>query len=488
MSEFDPLLVRNMMHSNMMAYAVGINPRYQVAPHHRLIGDTIQKAFEGTLGTNRVMIFAPPRHGKSELVSKVAPAYFLGRWPEKKIITASHTADLAEGFGGQVRDILLDPLHTSLFGPKAALNPKTTARGDFATMGQGGLFAVGVLGTPIGKGADLVIIDDPFKSRIEAESPTQRKKVKEWYTSSIYSRLEGDGIIVLMHQRWHEDDLAGWLLTEHADENWHVINLPATCIDPEIDPFGRLEGEALWPERYDENRLFKISRAVGARDWLSMYQQQPRSQEGDEFKRGYLRYYERPAVEVARGMTIYIIVDAASSKKKNSDFTAMMVIGIGPDGNKYLLDGVRDRLKLSERTKKLMDLHRKWNPHTVGYEQYGQMADIEHIQTVMEQENYRFVIQPLGGRMRKEERIRRMLPDLESNVWWFPEELWIKSVDGKVSDLISTIIEDEMLPFPVGRNDDAIDCMSRIYDVEIIKPRAGNANRGGVSKGGPRPW
>lgn len=485
--ERDPLAIRSMMYGSMMAYAVGMNPRYTPAPYHRIIGEKIQAAFEGR-GSNRLMIFAPPRHGKSELTSKISPAYFLGRWPHKKVIAASHTQTLADGFGRQVRDLLMDPLHSALFGPEAALNPKTTAAGEFTTIGKGEYFAVGVGGTPIGKGADLVVIDDPFKSREEAESPRQREKVKEWYTSAIYSRLEGDGIIILMHQRWHEDDLAGWLLREHAEEGWDVVDFPALCIDPATCPLGRVEGEALWPERYDEFRLHKISRAIGPRDWLSMYQQRPRSQEGDEFKRGYLRYYERPPIEVARGMTIYILVDAASSKKKNSDFTAMAVIGIGADGNKYLLDGVRDRLKLSERASKLMELHRKWNPRFVGYEQYGQMADIEHIQSVMELDNYRFQITTLGGRMRKEERIRRMLPDLESNVWWLPPELWIKSVDGKVTDLIETIIEEEMVPFPVGRKDDFIDCMSRIYDVEIIKPRVGNANSGGVSKGGPRPW
>lgn len=486
MPSFDPQQVRLMMSRNMMSYAVGMNPRYVVAPHHRLIGDTIQKAFEGK-GSNRIMIFAPPRHGKSELVSKIAPAYFLGRWPHRKVIAASHTADLAENFGGQVRDYILDPLHTATFSTLAALDPKTTARGDFKTMSKGEYFAVGVGGTPIGKGGDLIVIDDPFKSRKEAESPTQRQHVKDWYTSSIYSRLEGDGIIVLMHQRWHEDDLAGWLLREHAEENWTVIDLPAMCIDPQTDPLGRIKDEALWPERYNEERLFKISRAVGPRDWLSMYQQHPRSQDGDEFKRHYLRYYERPAIEIARGMTVYVLVDPASSKKKTSDYTTMVVIGIGADGNKYVLDMVRDRLKLSERAAKLMDLHRKWRPRHVGYESYGMQADIEHIQIVMEQDNYRFTIVPLGGRMKKEERIRRMLPELESGTWYFPTEMWYKTVDNKVVELIETMIESEMLPFPVSRNDDIIDVLSRIYDTEIVKPRGGNS-QGGVSKGGPRPW
>ena len=476
---------QELVRGHLLPYTMAMNSKYSVAPHHRLIADTIMDAFEGR--RNRIMIFAPPRHGKSELVSKMAPSYFLGRWPEKKVIAASHTAALAEGFGGHVRDLLLDPLHLATFGRHAGLNPKTTAKGDFKTIAGGEYFAVGVGGTPIGKGGDLIVIDDPFKSREEAESPTQRQKVKDWYTSSMYSRLEGDGIIVLMHQRWHEDDLAGWLLREHSDENWHVIDLAASCYDEQSDPLGRVKGEALWPEKYDEQRLWKIARAIGPRDWLSMYQQQPRSQEGDEFKRNYLRYYERTPQEVARGMTVYILVDAASSKKKGSDFTAMAVIGIGADGNKYLLDGVRDKLKLSERAAKLMELHRKWRPRTVGYEQYGQMADVEHIMTVMESENYRFPIQTLGGRMRKEERVRRLLPDLENGVWYFPPELWIKTVDGKVQDLINTIIESEMLPFPVGQNEDFIDSMSRIYDVELVKPRGGNS-RGGVSKGGPRPW
>ena len=474
-----------MMRSSILGYSVGMDPRYRVSPHHRLMGTVLQEAFEGKY--NRLMIFMPPRHGKSELTSKKAPSYFMGRWPHRKIITASHTAQLAASFGGHVRDMIKDPLHTAVWGPDAALDPSTTAKDDFKLIGKGEYTAVGVGGTPIGKGADLFVIDDPFKSREEAESPTQRTKVKDWYTSAVYSRLEGDGIIVLMHQRWHEDDLAGWLLREHAQEDWKVVNLPAICMDPTSDPLGRVAGEALWHERYDERRLYKISRAVGARDWLSMYQQTPRNGDGDEFKRDFLRFYQRPAVEIASNMTIYILVDAASSKKKTSDLTAMVVIGIGADGNKYLLDAVRDRLKLSERAKKLFELHRKWRPRYVGYEQYGQMADIEHMLSVMENENYRFNITPLGGRMRKEERIRRLLPDLENSHWWFPEQLWYKTVDGKMVDVIDTMIEVEMLPFPVGRNDDLIDALSRIYDTEIVKPRGGG-NRTGASKGGPRPY
>lgn len=476
------------MQSSLIAYATAMNPRYDAAAHHRLIAYALEQAFAGNPEYKRLMIYAPPRHGKSELVSKLAPAWFLGKFPYKKIIAASHTATLAEDFGGEVRDLIADPLHVATFGHLSAMNPKTTARGDFKLIGGGTYFATGVGGTPIGKGADVVIIDDPIKSRIEAESPSYREKLKNWYTSAIYTRLEGDGVVILMHQRWHENDLAGYLLENHPDENWKVINLPALA-EEDDDILGRVKGEALWWQRYDEKRLATIRRAVGNRDWLSMYQQRPRSLEGDEFKREYLRYYERPAFEIARSMTVYILVDAASSKKKHSDYTAMVVIGLGADGNRYLLDGVRARLSLAERASTLIELHRKWRPRFVGYEQYGQMADIEHVNSVMERDNYRFTIIPLGGRIRKEERVRRLLPDLERGDWYFPTELMVRDPQTKkLYDLMEVVIEQEMLPFPVGVNDDFIDGMSRIYDMPDIRPRVGQDKRSAISKGGPRPW
>lgn len=472
------------LQSSLIAYTTAMNPRYSAAPHHRLIAAKLEAVAAGKI--RRLMLFAPPRHGKSELVSKNFPAWFLGKYPYKKIISASHTALLAEDFGGQVRDLLAHPLHAAVFGKAGALDPNTTARGNFRTIGKGEYFAVGVGGTPIGKGADIVVIDDPIRSREEAESDHYRSKLKSWYRSSIYSRLEGDGAIVLMHQRWHEDDLAGWLLNEHGDEGWEVIDLPALATD--FDDIGRVPGEALWWEKYDEERLRQIATAMGPRDFLSMYQQKPRQDEGNEFKADFLRRYHRDGLEIARSMTRYLLVDAASSRKKWSDFTAMAVIGLGPDNNYYLLDGIRDRLKLVERAKTLMELHRKWQPHRVGYEQYGQMADVEHIHTVQESENYRFPIDILGGRMKKTDRIRRLLPDMELGKWYFPEDMWKKNVEKKSYDVIDTMLNEEMLTFPVGSHDDFIDVMSRIYDMNLVWPRPSAIDQPGYSTGGPKPW
>lgn len=479
--------LRDSIAGSLMAYSCAMDTRYEPAAHHRLIASTLEKAYRGEKGYDRVMLFAPPRHGKSELVSVKGPAWFLGNWPERKMIAASHTVDLAEGFGAKIRNMINDPLHLSCFGKNAALDPGTTARGNFSTAAGGSFFAVGVGGTPIGKGGDVITIDDPIRSREDAESPSLREKLKSWYTSAIYSRREGNGTIILMHQRWHDDDLAGWLLREHSQENWKVVNLPAIAEEGMTCELGRVPGEALWWKKYDEAELNRTRIAMGARDWMSMYQQRPRSETGDEFKKNYLRFYTKPNFEVALGSTIYILVDAATSKKRTSDFTAMAVIAIGGDGNKYLLELVRDKLSLVQRAAKLIALHRKWKPRFVGYEQYGQMADIEHIYVAQEEENYRFSISPLGGQSRKTDRIRRMLPDLENGKWWFPEEMWTKSAEGKYHDVMVNLVEEEMMQFPAGAHDDALDAMSRIYDMNQVTPKDSKKATGQTKKG-PQPW
>jgi predicted phage terminase large subunit-like protein len=449
------------------AYAVMMDARWRPFRHTKAIARVFMRVASGQC--KRAMIFAPPRHGKSEFVSKLGPAWLMGNNPAVKIIAASHTQSLAEDFGGQVRNLIADPLHMRAFGPKAALTSDTAAKGFFRLVGGGQYYAVGIGGTPIGRGADIAIIDDPISSLVEASSPTQRNAIYSWYQTSILSRLENDGAVILMHQRWHEDDLAGRILKEEPGQ-WEVLNLPALA--QENDILGRKVGEALWPERFDEAYLDRLSKSMGPRAFASMYQQTPIANEGGEFKRGQIKIYttEDKTPKYWNAMTRLILVDAANSKKKNSDFTAMAVIGLGADGNYYLLDAVRDRLSLVERTSRLFNLHKKWQPHFVGYEQYGAMADIEHIQSAMETQNYRFSITRIGGQLAKEDRIRRMLPDLETSKWWFPASLHAQTSTGS-KDIINELIETEMLPFPVGRHDDLIDAISRVYDMPRQFPR-----------------
>lgn len=163
-------------------------------------------------------------------------------------------------------------------------------------------------------------------------------------------------------------------------------------------------------------------------------------------------------------MNKYILVDPASKKKKSNDYTVMLVIGLAQDNNFYLIDAVRDRLNLSQRAKKLFDLYREYSPLNVGYEEYGAQADIEHMQFVMEQENFRFNITPLGGSVAKEDRIKRLVPVFEQSRMWIPKKLNFINYEGRSLDFVQLFINDEYLAFPVGVHDDMMDCMARILE------------------------
>lgn len=429
------------------------------------------------------------------MTSELAPAWFMGKFPDKKIIAASHTMSLAERNGSIVRDIIASPVHQQIFGTAGSLNPKYAAAGNFRTNAGGEYAAVGVGGSPIGKGADIYIIDDPIRNRKDVESEQQREDLKEWYSSSVVTRLEGDGVIILMHQRWHEDDLAGYLLRERADAGWRVINFPALIEDEEdymSDYLQRDYDEALCPELKSREQLeFIRDHELTPRDWLSMYQQKPRGSDGDEFTEGMIQRYTKSSMEVGSVCNKYIIVDPANSKKKGADFTTMAVIGLGPDNNFYILDMIRDHLDLTERAEALISLHRQWRPIITAYEQYGAQADIQHIRYVQEQTNYRFPITQIGytgqQKLKKEERIRRLVPDMSSGRWYAPDSLVKISVEGKEYEPIEDMIKEEMIPFPVGKHDDAIDAISRIYDLDVITPSAINNNHGKI-KSVSSPW
>jgi predicted phage terminase large subunit-like protein len=324
--------------------------------------------------------------------------------------------------------------------------------------------------------------------------------MKAWYSSSVLSRLEGQGGIILMHQRWHQDDLAGYLLREYADDGWRVVHMPAlieTQEDKDVDYLGRDFGESLVPQLHSTEKLLRLKKTMLHRDWMSMYQGQPHDSEGEEFTKDMILRYEQESIVVRQSMNVYIVVDPADSKNKYSDYTAMAVIGLGSDGNYYILDLVREKLDLNERTKTLLDLHRKWRPLSVSYESYGATADIQHIQYVQNEQNYRFPINKLGNapgqKLNKIERIRRVIPDMLNGRWYAPDHLVKIGMDGQKYEPIELLIEEEMLPFPnSSKHDDAIDAISRVYDLNLIWPSGMNRVTNGVSnqkdKGKVSPW
>lgn len=488
-TEVEEKLILDACRNDLLSYCMTMYPRFVNNNFAEAIAGEIQNCIEGD--TDRLMIFAPPRHGKSFVTSETAPAWFLGKYPDKKVIAASHTARLSEDMGMLVRNNINNPVHHAAFGPRAAIDKQKAAADNFRTMGGGQFFGVGVGGTPIGKGADLYIIDDPIRSRDDVESEKQRDDLKSWYSSAVLSRLEGKGKIILMHQRWHPDDLAGYLLREHADDGWRVVSFPAIVEDEEdmaIDYLGRDIGEALIPELHSKEKLERLKHNMLKRDWLSMYQQRPAEKSGDKFSEGMFQRYDGDPFVVRHNMNVYITVDPADSKRQGADYTAMCVIALGADGNYYLLDMIRERLDLGERAEKLMYLHRMWSPIAVGYESYGAQADIQYIRTVQEHENYRFPITKLSGTtMRKEERVERLIPDMNNGRWYFPHKIIHNTKQNEEYDAIHDMIHQEMIPFPLGKHDDGVDALSRIYDLPIMFP-SGNQSFRGNSAQKVSPW
>lgn len=172
-----------------------------------------------------------------------------------------------------------------------------------------------------------------------------------------------------------------------------------------------------------------------------------------------------------QAMNRALLCDPASSKKPHSDFTAMAVMGFGPDGNIYLLDAVRDRLNMEERARAYIELHRRWKPRFSGYEKYGLQADIEYIKVIQDRDNYRFHIEELGGPTSKIDRVNRLIPFAATDRLWLPEAMYKTGSDGKLVDLVQALIEEELLPWPVPLHDDLADAMSRVFDVDLAWPK-----------------
>jgi len=235
------------------------------------------------------------------------------------------------------------------------------------------------------------------------------------------------------------------------------------------------DGESVyWPESVH----YEKRRDMGPYSYASQILLNPRADALQGFKREWLRYY----ISISKGqwerMTRYILVDAASSKRRGSDYTAIWVIGLGADGNYYCLDCVRDRLNLTERTDRLFTLHRNWRPREVRYEKYGLMSDIEHIKSRQETENYRFDIKEVGGQVKKEDRIGRLIPLFEQGKVYLPKTLHVTDYQKQTVDLVRSFIEEEFASFPVGLHDDMLDALARIAepDMKLVWPKEEKLN------------
>ena len=315
------LLQRRKARGGLLDFTRYTNPVYEAAPHHQLIADKLEAVERGDI--KRLMITMPPRHGKSELASRRFPAWFIGRNPDKQIIAASYNSDLANDFGREVRNIVNSPEFGVLFETTLAEDSKAANRWH---TDKGGMYVAAGVGTAItGRGADILLIDDPFKDREEADSELRRQRVWDWYTSTAYTRLMPGGAIVVINTRWHDDDLSGKLLREQEEggDKWELLSLPA------IDQ----SGSPLWPEWYPIERLEQIRSVLPSRDWNALYQQNPIPDEGDFFKLDWFgEYDELPPNLRFYGASDYAVTD------NGGDYTEHGVGGVDGAGNLYLTD------------------------------------------------------------------------------------------------------------------------------------------------------
>ena len=322
---------------------------FEPAAHHRLIIEGLEGIVRGDY--DRLGIFLPPGSAKSTYASVLFPPWYLAQRPEACLIGASHTQELAEKWGRRVRNLVS--------ANSAVLNigiaDDNSAAGRWETTAGGEYLAAGIGGGIAGRRADLAIIDDPLRSREDADSQKVRDKQWDWWRFDLSPRLKPNAGVVLIQTRWHESDLAGRVLAEEGDR-WHVIKLPmeATSAD---DPLGRALGEPLWPEWFNDQMREDAKRDT--RVWSALYQQEPVPETGDYFRREWLIPVE--ALQPRDSLRIYGGSDYAVTAG-GGDYTVHVVIGIDPDGNPWLMDLWRKQTSSDEWVSSFCDLVRKWKP------------------------------------------------------------------------------------------------------------------------------
>ena len=434
-------------HQDLACYAVALWPQFELAHHHELIVSRLEAVERGEI--SRLMIFLPPRHGKSLLASTIFPAWVLGRNPERHLIFATYGQELSDDFGRRVRNLIADPLHRAIF-PGCSLSEDSSAAHRFNTVRGGAYFAVGRGGPITGRGAHVLIIDDPLKDYAEASSETVRRALYDWYASVAYTRLAPNGAIVLVQTRWHQDDLAGRLLANNFGDDWEVLSLPAIA---EHDESFRREGEALWPRRFGLVELEKIRSAVGGRAWASLYQQQPAAAEGAIFKRHWWQFY-RPPVS-APFTQIVQSWDCAYKKGAENDFSACTTWGATSNGY-YLLYLWKDKVEFPELRRVLGSLAEHWNPTAILVED---RASGQSLIQELKSSSVLPVI-PVKVDSDKVARAQAVTPLLEAGKLFLPDGAsW-------VGDFI-----DELAAFPNGGHDDCVDSTTQALNFLRQEPQ-----------------
>jgi len=425
--------------TSLIGYAKFQMDNYLSPPHIKLLASKLEAVERGDI--KRLAIFMPPRHGKSILTSEFFPAWYMGRNPDKYIICATYAQDLADDFGRKVRNQLQDKRYTDVF-PDAELSTDSSSMRRFNTTRGGVYFAVGAGSAITGRGAHLLLIDDPIKGREEADSAAMRKNLLDWYRATAYTRLMPNGSVVLIQTRWHEDDLAGWILKETGHEGWDVVEFPAILNERAATMLELKEGDPLWEESYPLKRLEEIKKTIGTREWSSLYSQKPSVEEGNIIKRWWWKPWTRehpPEMD-------YILQswDTAYTVTETSDYSACTTWGVfsGEGGyNLYLIHSFREKLTFPELKNQAVHLYNELQPDLVLVE-----AKASGWSLVQELMRTGIPITPFNPKkMDKLARVHSVAPLFEGGRVWFPDT--DESAD----------VMNQFAMFPNAKHDDLVD-------------------------------
>jgi predicted phage terminase large subunit-like protein len=429
-----------------------VSPNYKFYKMHAELIKQLQRVIDGEC--KRLIVSCAPRHGKSELSSRILPAAFLLAHPSKYVAICSYSAELAEGFSREARDY-----YQEAGGPIDPLNKSVNSWG---TEGGGGCWAAGVGGSVVGRSANLIIADDTIKGREDADSKRSMEKLWDFYRGSLYTRLEpGDSAIVVVATRWAEGDLTGRLLEmeaecpEAARENWTIIDLPVISEDPgsrpplpahcTVIPDWREEaGIPLCPQRYDLEDLERIKSAVGVREWSSQYQQRPAKEGGNMFSNDWWQYYETEAELPTMDRTM-LSVDCTFTDTENSDYVVGMVIGQA-DAHFYVLDLFRERVDINGTLSMIL---RMQNKHQLS----GTIIELAASGHAAYQLLHKHVPGMIGykpGDRSKIARLSGIVPVVEAGNVWLPRSApWLDA------------FLNEFNLFPASKNDDMCDGLAQ---------------------------
>ena len=422
---------------NFLDFVKHVYPDYKVGPHHEKLARIFEEIAAGK--KKRVVVNIAPRHGKSELISYLAPAWFLGKYPQKKVIMASHTADLAVNFGRRVRNLVGSEAYRDIF-PAIELQADSKSASRWGTNFNGEYFAIGVGGALAGRGADLFIIDDPHS---EQDAKQGRADVFlpawEWFQSGPIQRLMPGGAIIVVMTRWSKLDLTGQIVNHMVKnddaEEWEIVEFPA------ILP----SGTPLWPDFWSIEELLAKKASLDVRYWNAQYLQQPTSEEGALIKREWWQIWEKddpPNCEF-----IIMSLDAAQEANTRADYNALTTWGVffNEETNNYniiLLNAIKKRLEFPDLKKLVLEEYKEWEPDSFMVEKKSNGA-------ALYQELRRMGV-PVGeftpGKGQdKISRVNAVSDLFSAGIVWAPERRWAQEVVEECND------------FPSGANDDLVD-------------------------------